>query len=82
MHLKSFGAHATRLRLERMKASPRYVDGAFANTTPVAQGLKTGRATPTIAEFLTPKLSVGCIVTECRPRAIRTPRNSVHSTEQ
>jgi L-ascorbate metabolism protein UlaG (beta-lactamase superfamily) len=52
MHLKSFGTHATGLRLERMKASPRYVDGAFANTTPVAQGLKKGTATPTIAEFL------------------------------
>ncbi len=35
-----------------MKASKRFVDGAFANTTPVAQGLKKGTATPTIAEFL------------------------------
>ena len=52
MHLKSFGAHASGLRLERMKASPRYVGGAFANTAPVAQGLKKGTATPTIAEFL------------------------------
>src|SRR5882724_9133440 len=52
MHLKSFGAHATGLRLERMKASARYVDGAFANTAHVAQGLKKGTATPTIAEFL------------------------------
>ena len=52
MHLKSFGAHATGLRLERMKASPRYVDGAFVNTANVAQGLKKGTATPTIAEFL------------------------------
>jgi L-ascorbate metabolism protein UlaG (beta-lactamase superfamily) len=52
MHLKSFGAHASGLRLERMKASPRYVDGAFTNTARVAQGLKKGTATPTIAEFL------------------------------
>ena len=52
MHLKSFGAQASGLRLERMKASPRYVDGAFVNTAPVAQGLKRGTATPTIAEFL------------------------------
>ena len=52
MHLKSFGAHASGLRLERMQASPRYVDGAFVNTAPVAQGLKKGTATPTIAEFL------------------------------
>ncbi len=52
MHLKSFGTHATGLRLERMKASPRYVDGAFANTAPVTQGLKKGTRMPTIAEFL------------------------------
>src|SRR5450432_3175428 len=52
MHLKSFGAYASGLRLERMQASPRYVDGAFANSAPVAQGLKKGTATPTIAEFL------------------------------
>ena len=52
MHLKSFGAQASGLRLERMKASPRYVDGAFVNTSPVTQGLKKGTATPTIAEFL------------------------------
>ncbi|HEY2409245.1 MAG TPA: MBL fold metallo-hydrolase [Polyangiaceae bacterium] len=52
MHLKSFGAHAAGLRLARMQASPRYVDGAFVNTRPVAQGLKKGTATPTLSEFL------------------------------
>src|SRR5450432_806014 len=52
MHLKSFGAQANGLRLERMQASPRYVDGAFINTAPVTQGLKSGTAKPTIAEFL------------------------------
>jgi L-ascorbate metabolism protein UlaG (beta-lactamase superfamily) len=52
MHLKSFGARATGLRLERMQASSRYVDGAFVNTQPVTQGLKKGTAQPTIAEFL------------------------------
>jgi len=52
MHLKSFGARASGLRLERMKASPRFVDGAFVNTKPVAQGLKKGTAAPTISEFL------------------------------
>ncbi len=49
--MKSFGAHATGLRLERMKASPRYVDGAFANTLPVAPGLKQGPM-PGLSEFL------------------------------
>ena len=52
MKKKSFGAHASGLRLERIKASPRFVDGAFVNTAPVAQGLKKGKAAPTIAEFL------------------------------
>ena len=52
MHLKSFGAQASGLRLERMQASPRYVDGAFTNSKPVAQGLKKGTAAPTISEFL------------------------------
>ncbi len=50
--MKSFGAQASGLRLERMQASPRYVDGAFVNTTQVSQGLKKGTAKPTIAEFL------------------------------
>ena len=50
--MKSFGAHATGLRLERMQASPRYVDGAFVNTAKVSPGLKKGTAAPTIAEFL------------------------------
>ena len=49
--MKSFGAHASGLRLERMKASPRYVDGAFANAVPIAPGLKKG-AMPGIGEFL------------------------------
>ncbi len=52
MHLKSFGAQPSGLRLERMRASPRFIDGAFANTYRVTQGLKKGTATPTIAEFL------------------------------
>jgi L-ascorbate metabolism protein UlaG (beta-lactamase superfamily) len=35
-----------------MHASPRFVDGAFVNTRPVAPGLKKGTALPTITEFL------------------------------
>jgi L-ascorbate metabolism protein UlaG (beta-lactamase superfamily) len=50
--MSSFGKRAAGARLERMKASPRYLDGAFRNTLPVAQGLKKGTAAPTIAEFL------------------------------
>jgi L-ascorbate metabolism protein UlaG (beta-lactamase superfamily) len=35
-----------------MSASPRFVDGTFRNTAPVAPGLKKGTAGPTISEFL------------------------------
>jgi L-ascorbate metabolism protein UlaG (beta-lactamase superfamily) len=52
MSLLSLGARAAGLRLERMKASPRYVDGVFANTAPVSPGLKKGSVAPTISEFL------------------------------
>ena len=52
MHLKSFGAQASGLRLERMKASPRYVDGAFVNTDAGRSGPEEGHGAPTIAEFL------------------------------
>jgi L-ascorbate metabolism protein UlaG (beta-lactamase superfamily) len=40
------------LRRERMLASPRYADGTFHNTRPVAPKLKKGTATPTLREFL------------------------------
>jgi L-ascorbate metabolism protein UlaG (beta-lactamase superfamily) len=50
--MQSMGSAPKGLRLERMKASPRYADGAFHNTAKVAQGLKKGTAGPTISEFL------------------------------
>jgi L-ascorbate metabolism protein UlaG (beta-lactamase superfamily) len=50
--ISAFGAQATGARLERMRASPRYADGAFRNTFAVAPGLKKGTAGPTISEFL------------------------------
>jgi L-ascorbate metabolism protein UlaG (beta-lactamase superfamily) len=40
------------VRLERMRSSPRFSNGVFQNTQPVAQGLKKGAAAPTISEFL------------------------------
>ena len=52
MSLASFGTRAAGLRLERMKSSPRYVDGPFRNTAAVAPGLKKGTVAPTISEFL------------------------------
>ncbi len=51
MSMAPFGRRASGARLERMKASPRWRDGAFANTHPVMPGLKTG-AMPAITEFL------------------------------
>src|SRR6185436_20034643 len=50
--MHSLGAKATGLRLERMKASPRYVDGSFRNTSEVEPGLKKGSVGPTFSEFL------------------------------
>jgi L-ascorbate metabolism protein UlaG (beta-lactamase superfamily) len=52
MAMASFGAHASGLRLERMKSSARFADGTFHNVAPVSPGLKKGSAAPTIAEFL------------------------------
>lgn len=52
MSLASFGVRAAGLRLERIKSSSRYSDGAFHNTAPVSPGLKKGSVAPTISEFL------------------------------
>jgi len=49
--MSAFGARPGGLRLERMKASPRYVDGAFRNTRPVGPSLKRGSALATMGEF-------------------------------
>ena len=46
--MSPFGGRIQGLRLERMHASPRFVDGAFMNTRPVAPGLKKGTALPTM----------------------------------
>lgn len=50
--ISAIGGRATGLRLERMHASPRFVDGVFRNTAIVTQGLKKGTVAPTISEFL------------------------------
>jgi L-ascorbate metabolism protein UlaG (beta-lactamase superfamily) len=52
MTMSPFGKRASGARLERMRASPRYADGAFHNTRQVAPGLKQGTAAPAISEFL------------------------------
>ena len=45
-------SHAAGLRRERVLASPRFSDGTFHNTHPVAPGLKKGTTAPTLKEFL------------------------------
>jgi L-ascorbate metabolism protein UlaG (beta-lactamase superfamily) len=39
------------LRLERVRASPRFVDGTFKNTRPVGAGLKPGSGFSTLGEY-------------------------------
>ena len=50
--MRSLGRRASGLRLERMKASPRYRDGAFRNLHPIPPGLRQPMAMPTVSEFL------------------------------
>jgi L-ascorbate metabolism protein UlaG (beta-lactamase superfamily) len=52
MALASLGKRAEGARLERMKGSPRWHEGTFRNTHPVAPGLKKGTTMPTMKEFL------------------------------
>jgi L-ascorbate metabolism protein UlaG (beta-lactamase superfamily) len=47
-----FGSRARGARLERMHASPRFVDGAFRNSAPVGPTLKRGSGLRTVGEFL------------------------------
>jgi L-ascorbate metabolism protein UlaG (beta-lactamase superfamily) len=47
-----FGARAAGLRLERIQSSPRFIDGAFRNTTVVPPGLRPGTGFSTFTEFL------------------------------
>jgi hypothetical protein len=49
--MKALGKHASGLRLERMKASPRWHDGGFQNLAPIPAGLRSG-AMPSIGDFL------------------------------
>jgi len=51
--VKSLGARPQGARLERIRASPRWVDGRFANLHPIVAGLRDPNASmPTLGEFL------------------------------
>lgn len=47
-----FGKRAAGLRLDRMKASPRWANGAFRNVHPILSKLKIGAAAPNFAPTL------------------------------
>jgi L-ascorbate metabolism protein UlaG (beta-lactamase superfamily) len=49
--MSTCGGRANGPRLERMLASPRYVDGAFRNTERVGPGLRKGSMTRTMGEY-------------------------------
>jgi L-ascorbate metabolism protein UlaG (beta-lactamase superfamily) len=48
----TFGKRAKGLRLERMQASPHWVDGAFRNIHPIRPDLKVPGTMPSIGDFL------------------------------
>jgi L-ascorbate metabolism protein UlaG (beta-lactamase superfamily) len=50
--MQALGSKAQGARLERIKASPRFRDGTFHNTLPVAPGLKKGTGLATLKDFL------------------------------
>jgi len=51
--MRSLGKKARGARLERMRASPRWVDGGFRNVSPVLPGLRDPNASlPSVGEFL------------------------------
>jgi L-ascorbate metabolism protein UlaG (beta-lactamase superfamily) len=50
--MRVLGDKARGARLERIKASARFRDGAFRNTLPVSPGMKKGTALSTLKEFL------------------------------
>lgn len=50
--MSALGGRAQGLRLERIKASPRFDGSVFKNVHPAAPGLKKGTAIPTMREFL------------------------------
>jgi L-ascorbate metabolism protein UlaG (beta-lactamase superfamily) len=53
MVMKSLGARAEGLRLERMQASPQWREGTFRNIAPIRPGLRDPAAKmPTLAEFI------------------------------
>jgi len=48
----SFGARSAGLRLERIKSSARFIEGAFRNTATVSPGLRPGTTWSTMTEYL------------------------------
>lgn len=82
--MNAFGRRASGPRLERMRASPRYADGTFRNTRPVAPGLKKGTTAPTLGEFLcggqrrTPAAALPAA--DPRPQWLKAPETGLRAT--
>jgi L-ascorbate metabolism protein UlaG (beta-lactamase superfamily) len=82
--MNAFGRKPSGLRLERMRASPRYTEGTFRNTHPVAPGLKKGTAAPTLGEFFcggqrrTPAAALPAL--DPRPLWTRPPETELRAT--
>lgn len=80
----AFGGRATGERLERMKASPRWVDGAFRNVHQIIPGLRAPVRMPTITESLmggTRRVPPGPLPTgDPRPAWKRPPESGLRVT--
>ncbi|MBV8036603.1 MAG: MBL fold metallo-hydrolase [Pelomonas sp.] len=50
--MKSLGKRASGLRLERMRASPRWAGEGFRNVHPIQPGLRDGSERPSLSDFL------------------------------
>jgi L-ascorbate metabolism protein UlaG (beta-lactamase superfamily) len=80
----SFGKKASGLRLERMQASPRWMDGAFQNLHPILPGLRASGAKPSLRDFLcaggrrTPPAPLP--VHDPREAWLRAPRTGLRAT--
>src|SRR5581483_6124282 len=80
----AFGGRATGERLERMKASPRWVDGAFRNVHQSIPGVGAPVRMPTLTEFLmggTRRVPPGPLPTgDPRPAWKRPPESGLRVT--
>jgi L-ascorbate metabolism protein UlaG (beta-lactamase superfamily) len=83
--MKSLGARASGLRLERMQASKQWTDAGFANHHPIPPGLRdSSAARPTLSEFLcggNRRVPTGKLpVSDPRPVWLKKPASGLRAT--